>query len=773
MMKILQRIFSPGLVWAAATFVSLATPEQSWGYQAFLTASTILLIGSAFAALMGLNPNRTPVRLMLASSLGLIAIMALALVLSWVMPSFGYSRPLDPTVVRASALAVVLLFVIATSICDRDPLKWLTLKMTNKSPSLGLVAAVIPALAAFGAIELNNVNNNKFALVSLFVISFTVIAICVVGLLRSRVQKQSTFLITLMSSTALAIFWSITLKGAGLYGWDVQKELSVANQTVERGLFSLPANADAYASMASLTALPAYLHSLTGITTMDLTRWMLPVLLAIACAGVMALVGEKYGDGPALSAFTILVIATASMARQFPAIGRQEIALLIFVGLIYAISSTNEKKRTRQASIIIFAFGLAITHYTTAYVTVFFLIVALFTRYIMRIKKEDRKKLVITWPVVLSVLVVVIMWNGVITRPASELVTDTNSTANSGLQILGNGQSNPLTAWLVGTSQTLVPVATYEKAMLERRDATMTWLNRDERGDHLTLVDSSPPRNPAPLSRFTGAWSGLVLLLRQLLTLVTVGLLALFFIKRFKSRSIKNLEIYTLALGALALVMALRVSSTLAVLYNPERGAIQAGFVFAFSMAAGIKYLLFSKTPIRDFLKPVPRHRVVIEKPRNIRAMLLSTVLVGWVMVNTISSLGIERLLFSGAPLASFANTGEDYERFQIAESELATGSWLHHNVDTKTLVFTDRYGELVLMSMQTPTGFRTLNLSDPKAIDVRAIVYASRTNTVSGRARGCVANICATWVYPKTFFDETRSIIYSTEDTRVYGYAH
>ncbi len=770
MMKILSRIFSPALLWLITALACLFSPQQSWAIQVFITASTILLLGSGIAALMGLNPHRTAVRLLLASTLGLIAIMVIALAISWVLPHFGIARPLDPSTVRMSTIVALALIVILTAIFNRDAFRWLTSKMTNRSPVLIIVAGLVPALAAFGAVELNNVNNNTVALISLFVISFALIASCTFALLRTRSKRQSPFLITLMGSSALAAFWSVSLKGAGLYGWDVQKELSVANQSVQQGIFTIPTNADSYASMASLTALPAYLHSLSGIAPIDLTRWMLPVLLAIAVSGAIAMVGEKYGDGPAIAAMTILVVSTSSLARQFPAIGRQEIAILMFVALIYAISSTNEKKFTRQASIIIFALGLAISHYTTAYVSAFFLIVALLARYLLRIRKEDRKKLVITWPVVLSVLVVVIMWNGVITRPASELVTDTSTTANSGLQILGNGQSNPLTAWLVGTSQSLVPVATYEKAMLERRDATMTWLNRDVRADSLTLTDSRPSVGYAPLSRLNGAWNGGVLLLRQLLLLVTVVLLALFFIRRFKSRSIKNLEIYTVALGALALVSALRVSSTLALLYNPERGAIQAGFVFAFALAAGINYLLFSKTPVLEYVKSLPRHRLVTEKPKNTRGVLVGTFVVGWVLVNTVSGLGIERLLFSGAPLATFANVGEDYERFQISESEIATAKWIHSNFDEQTLVFADRYGELVLMSVQTPGSFRTLNLSDPKAIDVRALVYASRTNVLSHRARGCVSNICATWVYPKTFFDETRNIIYSTEETRVYG---
>jgi uncharacterized membrane protein len=697
--------------------------------------------------------------------------MLLGLSLSWVVPMFSSEQPLSPAIVKATTVLATFALVITCEFLGRDPFKWLTAQTSNRGPLFLLVCAALPAVAAVGALELNASNNNSVALFAMASITATIIICCVIGLFRSRVNKQSTFLISLISSAGFALFLSTSLRGDGLFGSDIQKEFAVANETIVRGMFQIPVNGDAYASMASLTALPAYLHSLAGLSAMDFSRWFLPAILAIALAGAIAMIGDKYGDGPALVSFTILVIATASLARQFPALGRQELALAIFAAMLYFVSEAKETKRVRQFAIIFLAFGLAITHYTTAYVTVFFLIVALLVRYALRLNKEQRGNLVITWPLVLSVLVVVFLWNGVITRPATELVTDTGSTASSGLQILNNGANNPLRAWLVGTSISQVDAKTYEKALFVRRDATMPWLHYDHRADSLTLVDSHPEYMKVPLGQFNSIWTSGVILLRQVSNAMVVGLVAIFLLRRWRTKETHNLEIYTIAVGALLLVTVLRVSSTIALLYNPERGAIHAGFVFAFAFAAGIKYLLFRKSTVRQYLSRPRKHKLERRRSFNNRRRLLAAFIIAWASVNTLSSIGSENLIFNGGPLATFSNSGEDVERFKISNAELTTTSWLNANFNDRAVVYSDFYGTLALTANKTANSFRQINIIDPKAVDSRALVYATRANVVEGRARGKVSNFSATWLFTKDFYDNTRTIIYATEDTRVYGF--
>lgn len=771
-MKILRYLLAPSSIWFYLNLALINSSVSNWATQAILAISVILNIGSAISELFGLKPTRTPIRTLLASSFGICVIMFYALALSFVGPALGVTRPLDSVTVKP--VTEVLLFVITILVLSLkgDSYRWLSASLA-RSEVLGFLLLIpLPLAAVVGAFQLNQTNNNLISFYTMIAISITIFSCCIFGLLKSKNFKQTPLVIGLIGSSALALFWSTSLRGAGLFGWDVQKEYAVATQTIANGIFSLPKDADAYASMASLTAFPAYLHSLTGMTAMDITRWLFPLAIAIACAGIVAAIGEIYGDGPAVVSFTLLVIATASMARQFPAIGRQELALMLFAALVYLVAGKTEGIRPKQVGMTVLGAGIGITHYTTAYVTVFFLVLALLVRYIFNHRIKAKKVFAITAPVVGLIVIFVVGWNAVITRPASELIADTSTTSSSGLQFLDNGQKNPLMAWIVGTSATHVPVKTYEEALFIRRDETMPWLKYDHRADSQILQDSNPTENIGSLAKFTGVWSGIVILLRQTMNLIAVGLIAATLLNKWRRKTLVHLELFAVALSAVLLVILLRVSSTLALLYNPERGAIQAGFVFAFVLAAGIHYLISGKNSIKEFVsKKKARGRRSLSNSRKTRRTILATLFfAGWITVNIISTLGIQQVLFKGSPQATYANVGEDNERFKISKAELATSSWMKSNFGNDVLVYSDRYGELVLMSVQSMHTFRTLNIIDPKAVDKGGLIYASKTNIVKGRARGCVNNLCSTWIFTKEFYDQTRPVIFATEETRVYG---
>jgi hypothetical protein len=56
-----------------------------------------------------------------------------------------------------------------------------------------------------------------------------------------------------------------------------------------------------------------------------------------------------------------------------------------------------------------------------------------------------------------------------------------------------------------------------------------------------------------------------------------------------------------------------------------------------------------------------------------------------------------------------------------------------------------------------------------PQTLDQRAWIYASRTNTVNGRARSLLANRLAVYAFPATFIDEHYDLVYTNGSSEVF----
>jgi hypothetical protein len=199
-------------------------------------------------------------------------------------------------------------------------------------------------------------------------------------------------------------------------------------------------------------------------------------------------------------------------------------------------------------------------------------------------------------------------------------------------------------------------------------------------------------------------------------------------------------ELALLAGAVFVMVVLLRVSGTLALLYNPERGALHAAILYAPVVAILIARFL--------------------EAPRKTR--LLTVLLLPLSQtINLTGALSLVPQLVGGSPSAAHASMGEEYERH-------ATATWIADRDDDPLLVATDRYGGIVLLS--TPRGrIASSPTIVPSGVDVRAYVYASRANIVEGRARGKEGDRFAIFSFPFEYFAATRATVYATEETRVY----
>jgi hypothetical protein len=145
------------------------------------------------------------------------------------------------------------------------------------------------------------------------------------------------------------------------------------------------------------------------------------------------------------------------------------------------------------------------------------------------------------------------------------------------------------------------------------------------------------------------------------------------------------------------------------------------------------------------------------------------------VVVAVAVALGVVAVTTSGLagpaldrPLTNLAGRGEDHERFYVTRPELASADWLRAARYRGGLLYTDRYGQLRVISQRVPTDGLLLDIT-PATLGQHAWIYASAVNTIEGRARGLTGDRYATYRFPSRFIADHWNTVYANGSSAVY----
>jgi uncharacterized membrane protein len=211
-----------------------------------------------------------------------------------------------------------------------------------------------------------------------------------------------------------------------------------------------------------------------------------------------------------------------------------------------------------------------------------------------------------------------------------------------------------------------------------------------------------------------------------------------------------------ISLATLAILALIRLSGTLAEEYNPERAFLQATVVIAITLCWSMG-LLADRWSRRQ---PPNQWRLR-------QAAVLAVAAVSLVVL-LVNNSGLAGAVLGGGTAINLANSGEDFERYDMTAPELTSASWLGEHATPGQLVYADRYAQLPLNAM---IGTPKAMVSDvtPLTLDQHAWVYASTTNIIDGRARALFNNQFVTYVFPLRFLDGNYDTVYTNGSSEVF----
>ncbi len=724
---------------ALALLAALVPARHSWAAQLAL----ILLLLTVPGVIL-LRALRVPAQAIVSFPVyvpcaSLVVLLGSGLAVDLIGPIAGVAAPLRPgPMLTGLGLACLLLMAVSVGAPPSVTWSWPGLARSGRTA----LPLLLPLLAAAGALRLNNDRGSTVAVVALGACILAVVAVLVCA------DKLDTSLVAAaLYATGLAMEWSFSLRGASVYGFDISDEYYILQHTVAAGAWHPAHPGDPFSAMLSITVLPAGLHAMTGVPALLVFKVIYPAISALFPVAVFFLGRRVLSSRWAFTAGA-LIVAQSAFGQELPAVARQEIALVLFTAVVAAMLDAWLWRRVQCPLVLAFALALVVSHYSTTYVTITLLGLAVVMQWVTSWFRPVPRG---SWGMTTALLAATIgaaIWYGPVTHSYGNVSHLVQAAQSQGADLLPNrSQEGLLAAYLDGNTVTPISAGQYARLVHAEYAQDRPYVSpvKDAGRPAYALRDSLTPAPPVkwPLA-YTAFGMGLVIAQQLLYLLGAAGALLLVF--RRKVPVIAR-QIGLLTVATLLFLAAIRVSGTLATFYNADRALLQA--------------MAFLAIPVCYCLQAVAGQR----KLRRACAVTFAAALVAVIFA---TGNGLVGAVVGGGTATNLANTGEDYEQFYVTAPELAAAAWLGTQAAPGQLVYADEYGQLPLVSV---TGIRSGLLLDitPQTLSSDAWVYASSTNVTDGRARASYDGHSVSYVFPSGFLNANYDLVYTDGTSEVY----
>lgn len=384
-----------------------------------------------------------------AIGLSISFLMFGAVAMNFAYPPLGILRPISlfPIVLTFSViLAVLTLLAYRTGALDIQ----ITLGPFNTlidrilSPPL-LAAGLILVLGILGPLFVRFGLNTIFSLLSM--LSIAAIAMLIIS---RRVPER--FYPLYIFVIAVALQYNRMLASPNLGGVDIHVELYFANLVRSTGfwdpMFSITSSLGEYVAMLSVTMLPNVYSVLLNVDTVWVYKIIFPIIVAFVPLGLY----QIYKTQTKLSRRSVFLATFFFMSffvfyTYLPVIPRQEIALLFFVLVVILILNNDLQESKRSALIILFIASMAVSHYATSYLFLFYLAILVIGSALIRSKNRQGRRQPLTAAICILAVVITLGWYMFMSGGAAlESLISTGSHVASSLSSMFSAPADPYVA---------------------------------------------------------------------------------------------------------------------------------------------------------------------------------------------------------------------------------------------------------------------------------------------------------------------------------------
>ena len=294
---------------------------------------------------------------------------------------------------------------------------------------------ILPILSIFGIVVLNSSGNNLLTILMFLLVIFISALFFFKGSQLFSLYPLALFTIglsVLLSASLVNTFYHV-------HGYDMFGEYNVYQMTLQSQhwtVLHLPSSnppttssLTAYSSCLSITILPTIITLLTGYNGPMIFLLVFPVILSFSLPIVYFLLCKRIGEKYAF--LSTLLMLNFTYVLEISTLARQEIALFFLALAAYLMFSEKGSKRLRYSLLIIFSFGIIISHYATGYAFIAALLVLAVASHFFGETTKRRQQIRIGFLTFLLVFCIGLLWFIVVTGgPFTQMVGSTVSTVN-------------------------------------------------------------------------------------------------------------------------------------------------------------------------------------------------------------------------------------------------------------------------------------------------------------------------------------------------------
>ena len=357
--------------------------------------------------------------------LSLVFLYGLGLGLNWLLPQIGIKQPLQLIYLILSIDLVVLglLSVIWFSkLRIRWRLSWPKLSLLDYG--LGILAVTFPILSVLGTVILNNHGDNYLTIAMLGGVGVYVL------LLVGFKDKVNNFHFTWgLWLIALALLLMTSFRGWYTTGHDNQLEAYVFKLTQTNLHWDIEDYRDPYNASISLTILPTILNVWLQINNEYIYKLVYQLIFAFTIIGVYGFL-KRWAGKVAAFLSGIVFMSFPTFINDFPMLNRQEISTLFLILTLLLTFNKKINPKVRNLLFILFGFCMALSHYSTTYVTLALWVLTYIIFEIMRSKILGLKKKLrlkrntphfLSWQLIVIVMSFTFIWNALLTDTTAGL----------------------------------------------------------------------------------------------------------------------------------------------------------------------------------------------------------------------------------------------------------------------------------------------------------------------------------------------------------------
>jgi uncharacterized membrane protein len=696
----------------------------------------------------------------------LLILMLTGLVINEFLPLLGVQRPLDAgSIVILGDLINLSLYFFRSRNLDGIRLRAAFGPVSKEEFRLLVAATLAVVLAIFGA---NHLNNGASANITLIALAMTaLVGVFSVRWLRFTRESVMSVVIYLVS---LSLLLTTSLRGWYVTGHDIQQEYLVFQLTEAHAHWSMAYFNDPYSACLSITILPTELGQVINVDSPYVYKLFFQLIFAL-CPVLAYSIARRYFNRGISTLSVAYFVSFPTFFTDMPFLNRQEIALLfVAVGLLAATNPVWSIRR-RQVFLGISGLGTEISHYSTMYVLVGTLVIALllsnvshpFFKFDSSGDREDSATLdvhhggrrwtptargVVSLGVVAVFIGIVFAWGTLATRTTSQVLNagqDALSfsilpgSSNSQGSMLNNLRQEGLQARASAAPGTYLPWSAVSKAATPIVQQPLIPLTAIGRNLNSIGIPVAALNSFAPNLEIYG--DGLF---------VVIGLVSLFVEGRRRGR-IFGEQFFWLAAGCTVMIVLIEALPSISADYGALR-AFQQGLLFFAPIIVTGSMAIF---------KPIGQHRMRIAGcVICLGGFLATSALVPQILGNSSAELNLD-------------NSGLYYDLDYKTPQDAAAGTWL------------DVQPDVLHYPIQASWDARRFFLTGPSVIsgseaildEYPTLVYQNSwvilDHSVTGSGRACsfdsTTGVITEYKYPTELLHDYKNLVYTDGGALIY----